>query len=498
MEDSVRNIYGELVEILTARLTDKIGTLNKMGLFNRKLDINELVDKIELPANIRNYKRMSIKSAGSARNAIADELKGFMLKGFLKGLSFPFLSSSVILGSYLTGAHVMYNARPLLEEFAENTGSLKHPHRMLWLTDTLEDANGISMVLKSVLDEIRKHDLPIDILVCSSTLKSGDHLIVVPPLSEFTLPFYQQQPFRIPNVLNIHHIFKTGEYDRLICSTEGPMGLVSMYLKYAFSVPSYFYVHTDWLTFGKMVLNLDQQKLDRVKRILRAYYNFFDGLFVLNTDQHRWLTSINMGFDKSRVFLTAHWAEPEFSPVPASKREIFGVDDDGPVLLFAGRISEEKGVMELPYIYEKLKSSHPDLKIAVAGIGPAEKTLRKEMPDALFMGWVEHNRLPEVYSAADMLLLPSRFDTFGCVVLESLGCGCPVTAYNTKGPKDIIEHGKNGYLASNRNDMVACIKEYLDNKKLHSRFRKSALKRVQKYDAGIIVEKLLKDVRLKA
>ena len=44
--------------------------------------------------------------------------------------------------------------------------SLSTPKRMLWLTDTFDDNNGVSMVLQSMLHEIKQRDLPIDILVC--------------------------------------------------------------------------------------------------------------------------------------------------------------------------------------------------------------------------------------------------------------------------------------------------------------------------------------------
>jgi glycosyltransferase involved in cell wall biosynthesis len=276
------------------------------------------------------------------------------------------------------------------------------------------------------------------------------------------------------------------------------MGLISLYLKYAYTVPAYFYVHTDWMMFALKVLNFNQQNTDRLRRLLRAYYRGFDGLFVLNREQRRWLTGSSMGFDESKVFLTAHWAEADFIPRKSNKMEIFGVDEKTPVLLFAGRVSDEKGVMELPDIYEKISGLYPDARIAIAGTGPAEKKLRKALPGGIFLGWVEHDRLPEVYSAADMLLLPSRFDTFGCVVLEALSCGCPVAAYNTKGPRDIIEHGRSGYLVTNRHEMASCVKEYLGDAALRRRFRKAALKRAAKYDPGAITDRLLKDIELKA
>ena len=248
--------------------------------------------------------------------------------------------------------------------------------------------------------------------------------------------------------------------------------------------------------FAKQVLNLDEHNNNRLRRILRAYYHLFDSLFVLNTDQRKWFTGKDMGFEPSKVFLTAHWADHQFTPKKVKKSALFGVKDSDTVLLFAGRISNEKGVMELPAIYDKLKREFPDTKMVLAGMGPAENELKKKLPDAIFLGWVDHEKLPEVYSASDMLLLPSKFDTFGCVVLEALSCGLPVTAYKTKGPKDIIEHGKNGYLVKNKNEMANAVREYLRDKKKQSSFKKAALARALYYNPDTIINDLLENINL--
>ncbi len=488
--ESIHSIYDHLNRILIDRLQVKFEKLDReQNLSGMK--VSEIFDTLEFPLRLRDY-----TSSGTRRR-----LKGvpeFRLSEFLDGLSFPFLGSVVILAAAYASARVMFNSRKLLTAFADRIGKLKHCSRALWLTDTLEDTNGVAMVLKSMLHEIRKRDIPIDLMVCSNTLKSEDHLIVVKPLTEYTFPFYEHQPLRLPNIMDIHRIFNEGEYDRVICSTEGPMGMISLYLKTAYSVPTYFYVHTDWMMFARQVLNFNHENRSMLRRILRAFYRGFDGLFVLNKDQQAWLNGKDMGFDPNKVFLTAHWADEGFSPQKSGKKEIFGVDEDDPVLLFAGRLSDEKGVMELPAVYRSVKESFPNTKIALAGTGPREKDLKEALPDAVFLGWVDHAELPRVYSAADMLILPSKFDTFGCVVLEALSCGLPVTAYNTKGPKDIILHGKNGYLVKTRTEMSGAIKEYLSGKRRQKSFRKAAGKRAEDYDPDVIIPRFLEDVGLAA
>jgi glycosyltransferase involved in cell wall biosynthesis len=484
---AISSIFADLGHILFNRLGEKFRKLEKEKKY-QSIQINKIVDNFEFPSHLRTLFETDNKSDDGHMTSIN-------LSGLLDGLSFPFLASAVISGAFFTSARVMYKSRPLLTRFSETYDVFKHPERTLWLSDTFEDSNGVALVLKSMLAEVRRRDLPVDFLIASSTLESGDHLIVIPPLAEFKLPFYEQQPVRIPNILEIHRIFKEGEYNRVICSTEGAMGLIALYLKNAYTVPAHFYVHTDWMMFADKVLNFDELNKNRLRRLLRAFYRGFDSLFVLNTDQRKWLISSTMGFDPSRVILTAHWADKQFKPVTVDKKRLFGLDENCPVLLFAGRLSDEKGVMELPSIIHRVRQVFPNARLALAGIGPREKDLRAALPDALFLGWVDHTALPDYYSAADLLILPSRFDTFGCVVLEALSCGLPVAAYRTKGPKDIIIHKKTGYLAGSKNEMISGIIEYLGDADLQLSFRHSALERARDYDPDVILSEFFQSMQ---
>lgn len=371
--------------------------------------------------------------------------------------------------------------------------------RLLWLTDTYGDHNGVSTVLKAILEEIRHRNLPVDLLVCSNSMQSEDHLVVVRPVTEFTLPLYRQQTFRIPNYLSVQRIFRRGSYTKIICSTEGPMGLAALWLKKVFGVDVFFYLHTDWLIFAKEVLSLEPAGINRLQRLLRIYYKRFGSVFVLNTDHQEWLTSKAMGFDPSRVFLTAHWADRIFSkPSEGRSPEVFSdrlkIDKLKPVILYTGRISKEKGVLELPGIVKLIRWVIPEVQMVIAGTGPAEEELKKAMPDALYLGWVDHEYLPSLYHSSDILLLPSRFDTFSCVVLEALSCGLPVVAYNAKGPKDILEDSVNGYLVDSGEEMAGKVVRYFLDPEIWFTMKQAALKRAEAYKADKIMDQLLEDV----
>ena len=102
-----------------------------------------------------------------------------------------------------------------------------------------------------------------------------------------------------------------------------------------------------------------------------------------------------------------------------------------PIFVCVGRIAVEKN---LPAF---LSLDLPGSKIVI-GQGPQEAELRRQFPDAKFMGLLDEKMLPAYLAGSDVFVFPSRTDTFGVVQLEALACGVPVAAYPVTGPRDVI------------------------------------------------------------
>ncbi len=111
-----------------------------------------------------------------------------------------------------------------------------------------------------------------------------------------------------------------------------------------------------------------------------------------------------------------------------------------PVFLFVGRIAVEK---DLPVF---LDLDLPGSKLVV-GDGALLGEMRRRYPRIHFAGAQEGEALARYYAAADVLVLPSRTETFGLVVLEALASGVPVAAFPAPGPLDIIGYSGAGMLA---------------------------------------------------
>jgi glycosyltransferase involved in cell wall biosynthesis len=82
----------------------------------------------------------------------------------------------------------------------------------------------------------------------------------------------------------------------------------------------------------------------------------------------------------------------------------------------------------------------------VVGDGPERARLEKQYPDAKFTGYRFGEDLARHLAAADVMVFPSRTDTFGLVNLEAMACGVPVAAYPVTGPIDVIDDGITGAL----------------------------------------------------
>jgi glycosyltransferase involved in cell wall biosynthesis len=110
-----------------------------------------------------------------------------------------------------------------------------------------------------------------------------------------------------------------------------------------------------------------------------------------------------------------------------------------PVFLYVGRVAVEKN---LPAF---LDLDLPGSKLVV-GDGPSLLAMRRRYPDVHFAGAQAGEALVRHYAAADVMVLPSRTETFGLVMLEAMACGVPVAAFPSAGPNDVIGNSGSGII----------------------------------------------------
>ncbi|OGM59942.1 hypothetical protein A2955_03985 [Candidatus Woesebacteria bacterium RIFCSPLOWO2_01_FULL_37_19] len=151
----------------------------------------------------------------------------------------------------------------------------------------------------------------------------------------------------------------------------------------------------------------------------------------------------NLGIPSDKITIFTYWVDLEkFKEVNGAKLDHL---EGGPgshlaakrkirksfVVLFVGRLIEEKGILVL---LEASRKWSKNITLVIIGTGPLEsriKNLEFRIKNLKYLGKIENNKLPDYYSAADVTIVPSIHEEgFGRVILESLACGTPVIGSN--------------------------------------------------------------------
>jgi D-inositol-3-phosphate glycosyltransferase len=193
-----------------------------------------------------------------------------------------------------------------------------------------------------------------------------------------------------------------------------------------------------------------------------------------------------------------------FRPI---KREIarchLGLNGES-IILFVGRIVPLKGIDNLlkamAYMERKRR-----IKLVVIGgdeHSQAEMQRLENLSQSLkidesvsFLGLVKQEMLPFFYSAADVCVVPSYYESFGLVVLESLACGTPVVATKVGGAESVIRHGETGYVVIDNDPyrLADKIALFLSTPNGNIAFVDSVRASVTKYDWSNITEAMIEE-----
>jgi D-inositol-3-phosphate glycosyltransferase len=176
-------------------------------------------------------------------------------------------------------------------------------------------------------------------------------------------------------------------------------------------------------------------------------------------------------------------------------RAALGLDGERPVLLFVGRIQPLKGLDVAVRALHDVVGRHPDAALVVVGgasgaDGDAEVARVHALIDELGVGqhvrFVDpqpHHLLSTYYRAADVVVVPSRSESFGLVALEAAACGTPVVAAAVGGLRTLVEDGRTGLLVDGRDpaDHAAAIAAVLDDPEAAALMGKAAAARAARY-----------------
>ncbi len=355
---------------------------------------------------------------------------------------------------YLVAFSSLHTRRDLLECVCEKLiGHLPEflsNNKRAWLTDTLEDVNGVARTIKTMTRALRRQNYDVEIITCRSPFDNdGLPIINFEPVGEFELPEYELQKLSFPPVLHmLDHIQRAG-YSELIISTPGPVGLVGLAAAKLFGIRMCAIYHTDFPQYVRILM--DDESIESLAwQYMHWFYSNADLLYC-NSRFYAELWQ-SRGISAERLFILPRGLDREL--FNSCRRDPSFWTSRGlnhPVVLYVGRISKEKDLDLLPAVARQLKKMGRSCSFALVGDGPYRSELQALMPEAVFTGVLTGSELGAAYASADVFLFPSTTDTYGNVVAEAAAAGLPVVVSDCGGPCELVRSGIAGVICPARN-----------------------------------------------
>ena len=361
---------------------------------------------------------------------------------------------------YLFSLFHQNKERNFIERFEHETAArgsglsvLERPMRVSLFTDTISDINGVCRFIQNVAD--RAHESGRDLEVITSTSKPATghpNVYNFDPVFSMKLPKYENLDLCLPPVMKILRHLDQHQPDVIHISTPGPVGCVGFLAAKMLRIPVLGVYHTDFPAYIDRLFD-DYGMTRMCEKFMRAFYKPFSAIFTRSDDYIESLAALGLSRERI-VSLMPGFEADMFHPKhrdPDLWRTL-GIEDDSVKVLYVGRVSVEKNMPLLADIWKRVRkrlgAAGTRARLVIVGDGPYREKMEKLLGsrDTSFLGFRHGEQLSAIYASSHMFVFPSTTDTLGQVVMESQGSGLPVIVTDEGGPKEVVEHGRTGFV----------------------------------------------------
>lgn len=177
--------------------------------------------------------------------------------------------------------------------------------------------------------------------------------------------------------------------------------------------------------------------------------------YIIAIAQHSYDELLHLyGIPSSKVVLISNGLKDKYRKVDVDEkrklRKLFHLMDDEKLLLFVGRVTPVKGLSYLIQAFKEVLKVRKDVRLMIIGessevdLAVYQKMTFPFYSKISFTGFIPQEKLVDIYSVADLGIVPSEYEPFGYVAIEMLMYGVPVIVNETTGLKEIIQDGVNG------------------------------------------------------
>jgi glycosyltransferase involved in cell wall biosynthesis/predicted metal-dependent phosphoesterase TrpH len=318
------------------------------------------------------------------------------------------------------------------------------PIRVALVADGVGGMHGVT----HTLDEIRERGVPGFEVEVIGTDRNVDRRLSA--VAEVDIPFYPGLQVGVPALPAVVDALAEGRYRLLHQCSPGPAGVAAALTAHILGLPVAGSYHTELAAYAGLRSG-DEGLALGMRAALGAFYGTCR--VVLSPSEASDARLRELGIAGDRLGRWDRGVDLErFSP----GRRVEHRWGDRIVVLYAGRLTKEKGADLLADAFLAARARDPRLHLVLAGGGPEEAALRARLgTSATFLGWLGGVELAAAYASADVFLFCSQTDTFGQVILEAQASGLPVVAVAAGGPAELVADGRSGVLCPPRAEALA-------------------------------------------
>jgi glycosyltransferase involved in cell wall biosynthesis len=318
------------------------------------------------------------------------------------------------------------------------------PRRVALIVDGIGSMHGVT----HTIEQLRERGVPGFEVEVIGTDAGVDRRL--PAAVDLELPFYEGMRLGVPGLPSMVETLADGRYDLVHVTAPGPAGIAATLLGRVSGAPLLASHHTELVAYAGLRSG-DEGVEATVRAALAAFYRAAG--FVLSPSPAADRSLATLGVEEARIGRWERGVDCErFDPAKADP----GAYPGEIKVLYAGRMTREKGVDLLAESFLRAQAADPRLHLLLAGGGPEEDELRARLGDrATFLGWLGGEELATAYASADAFLFCSSTDTYGQVVLEAGASGLPVVAVAEGGPAALVENRHTGMLCRPDADHLA-------------------------------------------
>ncbi len=312
-----------------------------------------------------------------------------------------------------------------------------------------------------------------------------------------SIPNWFYPGLRITSIFNwkVFHLLKNNKIDIIHYQTQSTLGIEAILISRVLNLPLVGSFHVN--IADKRLLKHGRLDFKFVENVVWKYqktlYSFCDIIICPSEETKRNL--LQHSFNRPIKVISNSIDLKLFNNLNAMniKRKY---NADGPIILYVGRISNEKN---LPLLLESMVlviDKRPDVKLILVGDGPQANEVKNKIislglsKKVILLGAIEHDKLLQsgIYGSADIFVNTSEVETQGISTIEAMASGIVCIGMNKEGSKTLIKNGYNGVLvkSGNKKELSATMIKLLNDKVYYRNIKKNVRKSVGLLDINKI------------